>query len=135
MGCSDRQGTVQIRGAHRCRCLCDVFPRRQTYRFRQHRRHRAYLAGAALRYSRKEPTMTAWLPRLLALPLLLPLPAAAPPAGPSAAEVGRLIVQLGDDDFDTREAATARLKEIGEPALAALREALTSDDLEVRTRA
>src|SRR4051812_11781249 len=79
--------------------------------------------------------MTSWLPRLLALSLLLPLLAAAPPAGPSRAEVARLITQLGDDDFDTREAATERLKEIGEPALDALHEATTSDDLEVRRRA
>src|SRR3954452_5832736 len=79
--------------------------------------------------------MTAWLPRLLALPLLLPLLAAAPPAGPSSAEVARLIGQLGDDDFDTREDATERLKLAGEPALDALHKALKSDDLEVRRRA
>src|SRR4051794_40489728 len=79
--------------------------------------------------------MTTWLPRLLALPLLLPLLAAAPPAGPSGAEIARLLGQLGDDDFDTREDATERLKEIGEPALDALHKATTSDDLEVRRRA
>ena|SRR5438552_297934 len=79
--------------------------------------------------------MTAWWPRLFALPLLLPLIAAAPPAGPSGSEVARLIGQLGDDDFDTREDATARLKRIGEPAFDALRKALRSDDLEVRRRA
>src|SRR5215211_1904936 len=78
--------------------------------------------------------MTAGLPRLL-VPLLLPLLAAAPPAGPSGAEVARLIEQLGDDDFDTREMATARLKLAGEPALDALHKALKSDDLEVRRRA
>src|SRR4051812_7332125 len=78
--------------------------------------------------------MKVWLPRLLALPLLLPLLAAAPPAGPSGAEVERLIAQLGDDDFHTREEATARLKLAGEPALPALHEALRSDDLEVRHR-
>ena len=54
---------------------------------------------------------------LLAVPCAL-LPAAAPPAGPSPAEIARLTEQLGDDDFDTREAATERLKQIGEPALA-----------------
>src|SRR5437868_9619016 len=79
--------------------------------------------------------MTCRLPRLFALPLLLPLLAAAPPAGPSGAEVERLIEQLGDDDFDVREAATARLKLAGEPALDALHKATTSDDLEVRRRA
>src|SRR5439155_23467974 len=61
--------------------------------------------------------------------------AAAPPAGPSGPEVGRLIGQLGDDDFDRREAATERLKMAGEPALDALYKALASDDLEVRRRA
>src|SRR5437762_1138400 len=84
-----------------------------------------------------EPNMTTWLPSYVAL-LLLVLPfafAAAPPAGPSAAEVGRLIEQLGSDEFHTREAATARLKLAGEPALDALHKAMTSDDLEVRCRA
>ena len=61
--------------------------------------------------------------------------AAAPPAGPSGAEVGRLIGQLGDDDFDRREAATRRLKRAGETALDALHKALSSDDPEVRLRA
>jgi WD40 repeat protein len=79
--------------------------------------------------------MTTWLPRLIALPLLLPLFAAAPPAGPSSAEVARLIEQLGDDDFHTREAATARLKMAGEPALDALHEATKGKDPEVRRRA
>lgn len=71
---------------------------------------------------------------LLALPFV-PTEAAAPPAGPSAAEVARLIEQLGDDDFDVREAATERLKLAGEPALPALDKAAASGDLEVRRRA
>src|SRR5262245_56021954 len=84
--------------------------------------------------------MTASLPRSIALLLCLTIPgvfllAAAPPAGPSGSEVGRLIGQLGDDDFARRESATARLKMAGEPALDALRKALSSDDLEVRRRA
>ena len=61
--------------------------------------------------------------------------AAAPPTGPSSAEVNRLIGQLGDDDFQVREAATGRLLRAGEPALDALHKALASDDLEVRRRA
>src|SRR5262245_44554486 len=73
---------------------------------------------------------------LLCLAMLgAPLPAAAPPTVPSTAEVGRLIEQLGDDDFDTRERADARLRAIGEPALDALHGALSSRDLEVRRRA
>src|SRR5689334_20191097 len=61
--------------------------------------------------------------------------AVAPPTGPSGAEVGRLIEQLGDDDFGVRQAATQRLKAAGDPALDALYKALSSDDLEVRHRA
>src|SRR5262245_22058117 len=61
--------------------------------------------------------------------------AAAPPPSPRAAEVERFIAQLGSDAFAEREAASKRLEAIGEPALEALRKALTSDDLEVRDRA
>lgn len=50
-------------------------------------------------------------------------------------EIDRLIRQLGDDDFDVREAASKELEKIGEPALAALQKARGSDDLEVRRRA
>jgi hypothetical protein len=47
-----------------------------------------------------------------------------------------LIYQLGDNDFAKREAASRELAGIGEPALAALRNALASSgDLEVRRRA
>jgi WD40 repeat protein len=77
-------------------------------------------------------------PQLLLCLTVIPgtlLLAAAPPAGPAGAEVGRLIEQLGSDEFDRRESATERLKMAGEPALDALHEALTSDNLEVRRRA
>src|SRR5438128_1630906 len=51
-------------------------------------------------------------------------------------EISRLITQLGSDKFKEREAATKRLREIGEPALAALRKAAAhSADDEVRRRA
>jgi WD40 repeat protein len=72
---------------------------------------------------------------LLLLCLAALLPTAAPPADPASAEVARLIRQLGNDDFETREAATTRLNDIGEPALPALHEALASKDAEVRRRA
>src|SRR5262249_33738696 len=72
----------------------------------------------------------------LALAMLgAPLPAAAPPAEPFAAEIGRLIERLGDDDYRTRERATARLQGIGEPAVEALGGALSRADPEVRRRA
>src|SRR5207248_2532486 len=41
----------------------------------------------------------------------------------------------GDDEFQQREAATTRLKEIGAPALDAVTKAATSSDPEVRRRA
>src|SRR5205085_10660909 len=83
----------------------------------------------------REPNMTTCLPRWIAfLMFVLPsLPVVA--ADPDDAEIARLIKQLGDDDFFNREAATKRLKEIGEPAFDALQKASTSDDLEVRRRA
>jgi WD40 repeat protein len=61
--------------------------------------------------------------------------AAAPGQKAGPAQIARLVEQLGDDDFGTREAATRRLKEIGEPALASLHKAMASKDLEVRRRA
>lgn len=52
-----------------------------------------------------------------------------------AAEVERLIPQLGSNDYEEREAATERLALIGRGALERLRSAyLSSDDLEVRLR-
>lgn len=52
------------------------------------------------------------------------------------ARVTRLIEQLGDDGFAQREAASAELMAIGDPALALLRQASTSSrDLEIRWRA
>jgi uncharacterized protein (TIGR03067 family) len=52
-----------------------------------------------------------------------------------AERIARLIKQLGDDDFDKREAASKALDAIGELALAALRIAQSSDDAEVHRRA
>jgi uncharacterized protein (TIGR03067 family) len=50
--------------------------------------------------------------------------------------IAGLIKQLGDDNFARREAASRELAAIGEPALAALRQAAaSSDDLETRRRA
>jgi hypothetical protein len=53
--------------------------------------------------------MTAGLPRCFA-GLLLVLPfVPAVTDDPDDKEIARLVKQLGDDDFDTREAATKRL--------------------------
>jgi membrane-associated protease RseP (regulator of RpoE activity) len=59
---------------------------------------------------------------------------AAPPANPSAHQIELLVVQLGDPDPGAREKASRTLKEIGKPALPALKEASTSPDLEIRSR-
>jgi hypothetical protein len=53
-----------------------------------------------------------------------------------AAEIPRLVRELGSEVFHTREQATNRLQEIGAPALDAIRQAASSSrDEEVRRRA
>jgi uncharacterized protein (TIGR03067 family) len=53
-----------------------------------------------------------------------------------AETISRLIKQLGDDDFEKREAASRELDSIGEPAVSALRKAVASSpDVEIRRRA
>jgi hypothetical protein len=52
-----------------------------------------------------------------------------------ASRIPILIRQLGDDQWRTRESASRRLRKVGAPALPALKIALRSKDLEVRTRA
>jgi hypothetical protein len=53
----------------------------------------------------------------------------------SGAEIGRLVNQLDDDDYFTRERASRRLLEFGDAAIPALAEAARSDSLEVTCRA
>jgi hypothetical protein len=67
---------------------------------------------------------------LLLCPLAEPAGAGAPSADP---DVGRLTEDLGNKDFDVREAATRALMELDE-APPALRRALGAADLEVRRR-
>src|SRR5207245_1072072 len=50
-------------------------------------------------------------------------------------EVGKLIKQLGDDDFEVRENATRKLTALGHAAAPALRQALNQRDVEVVRRA
>lgn len=53
-----------------------------------------------------------------------------------ASKIASLIKQLGDDEFLVREAASAALEAIGEPALDALRKAAASTkDAEIQIRA
>src|SRR5262249_35203495 len=55
---------------------------------------------------------------------------------PDAANIGRLIAQLGSEFYARREAATKALGRIGEPTLDALRTACeSSEDVEIRRRA
>jgi hypothetical protein len=63
-----------------------------------------------------------------------PDPVADGGAGIDQAETARLIDRLGDANFDNRESAARRLREIGLPALVALREASNHRSLEVRYR-
>src|SRR4051812_34975964 len=49
--------------------------------------------------------------------------------------IGKLIEQLGDDDFDVRENATDELKALGPAARTALQKARNHRDLEVAKRA
>jgi HEAT repeat protein len=77
---------------------------------------------------------------LLGAVLLGPRPAVAqqrettPQSTPAAEEIQKLVQQLGDDSFNVRELADDALREIGRPALPALRQALRSPDPEVRRR-
>lgn len=61
--------------------------------------------------------------------------AALPPPGSGDERVAPLVKQLGAHEYAAREAATEKLKEIGEPALPAVVEAAASEDPEVRLRA
>ena len=69
---------------------------------------------------------------LLALPLARPAVALPPP---SAAQIERLIRQLGADRYADREAASKALAALGKPALPALKTACAAKDAEVRKRA
>jgi WD40 repeat protein len=80
--------------------------------------------------------MPALFRRFCVVLLALACAAALADAPPDAKEIARLIEQLGDDDVEVRRAAEDKLKEIGEPALALLREAGKSHaDADVRLRA
>lgn len=74
--------------------------------------------------------------RLAGPALVFAAVAALPPPGTGDERVPPLVTDLGAADFATREAATAKLKQIGEPALPGVVEAATgSPDPEVRARA
>jgi hypothetical protein len=68
------------------------------------------------------------------LPVDLPNKPPAP-TGERGQEIGKLIRQLGSDDFRARDAASARLREIGDDALGPLSEARSNADPEIASRA
>lgn len=74
---------------------------------------------------------------LVAIPWSAPLPGQnSEPSAQLAAEIQRLVAELGADQFARRERAAARLMEIGEPAVPRLQQAATeSEDPETRLRA
>lgn len=53
----------------------------------------------------------------------------------SIADPEALVVSLGSNSFQDREAASLALRKMGDPALPALRKAASSDDPEVAQRA
>jgi len=59
----------------------------------------------------------------------------APDAEPDEKRIAELIDQMGATDFGDREAASAKLAAIGEPALTQVKQAAESDDAEVALRA
>jgi gas vesicle protein len=59
----------------------------------------------------------------------------AKPSPPDARQIQKLIRDLGSDDFEVREKASRALSDAGKVVLPALREALQSNDAEVRQRA
>lgn len=61
--------------------------------------------------------------------------AAAEGEPPTAEQLKLWASQLGDDDYQKREAAQARLSEAGAAAIPYLKQALENEDLEVRQRA
>ena len=66
---------------------------------------------------------------------LPPPPDTTPAAAPTDDEIHRLIIQLGSEDFEQREAAANRLRRIGKPALPHLKAARESPDAEIASRA
>ncbi len=71
---------------------------------------------------------------VLSVALLFTVPCFAQDA-PQKDKIANLIEQLGDDEYESREAAHTELESIGKPALAALRKAADDKDIERASRA
>ncbi len=72
---------------------------------------------------------------LFCLPLLAPAASAEAPPAPGPEQIARWIMELGNEEFAVREAASRHLWEAGETAEKALQQAAQSDDAEVVRRA
>ncbi len=62
-------------------------------------------------------------------------PASVPASQPTAADIDKLIADLGNEKFRTRQEAQEELVKIGRPALEAVKKAIASDDPEIKQRA
>src|SRR5438128_2497273 len=94
-----------------------------------------YAAGRGYDVRDRGPLIMRRLSFFILLACIAAGPTTAPAPLPSAKEIDALIVQLGHDDFKVREDASQKLFKIGKPAVAALKQALASDDPEVQSRA
>ncbi len=84
---------------------------------------------------RPRHSLLACLIALAVLALCRAEPSGKDQPGPEAKRIQELILQLGSDEFTTREKAAQELEKIGVPALEALQRATRSDDLETRRAA
>jgi hypothetical protein len=71
----------------------------------------------------------------LGVGLLTALPSPAAESAATAEKISKLIEQMGSNEFDDRENAQKQLDAIGEPALEALKKAMSNEDTEIRRRA
>lgn len=69
-----------------------------------------------------------------ALCIVAPSAALAMPTTQPAPDISSLIHQLGDDNFQVRQSAFLRLRQLGDKALPALRDARFSNETEIRER-
>lgn len=75
------------------------------------------------------------MPLIFILLTFGPIQQGASQEAPSAADIAKLVEQLGGNKFAARQSATKRLKAIGRPAVSALRQAQSEGKPEVKARA
>ena len=67
--------------------------------------------------------------------LLTTVPSPAAESTTATEKINKLIKQMGSNEFDDREEAQKQLDAIGEPAIDALKKAMSDEDTEIRRRA